>query len=198
MPHEFRATTNLVSPRFLPRPGGLKVVKVVVNTGGVDIKDGTELEDEYFLDDTVTVSGNTMSGRIYQGVATERSDVLISENCIASSMNAGAEAPRRNVTTPWTAAGSPPVSAPPSAPVSGGYWLQAGSFRQHEDADRRRAQLALLGFTSVIQRVAVDDQTWHRVRVGRYRILYSIEDDRLIVTVVKVGDRKDVYRRRPK
>jgi cell division protein FtsN len=69
---------------------------------------------------------------------------------------------------PEPEAGSPPVSAPPSAPVSGGYWLQAGSFRQHEDADRRRAQLALLGFTSVIQRVAVDDQTWHRVRVGPY------------------------------
>jgi mRNA interferase RelE/StbE len=36
----------------------------------------------------------------------------------------------------------------------------------------------------------------YRIRVGRYRILYSIEDDRLIVMVVKVADRKDVYRRR--
>ena len=36
----------------------------------------------------------------------------------------------------------------------------------------------------------------YRLRVGRYRILYAIEDDRLVVTVVKVGDRKDVYRRR--
>ena len=36
----------------------------------------------------------------------------------------------------------------------------------------------------------------YRTRVGRYRILYAIEDDRLIVTVVKVGDRRDVYRRR--
>ena len=36
----------------------------------------------------------------------------------------------------------------------------------------------------------------YRLRVGRFRILYTIEDDRLIVTVVKVGDRKDVYRRR--
>ena len=34
----------------------------------------------------------------------------------------------------------------------------------------------------------------YRVRQGRYRILYRIEDDRLIVFVVKVGDRKDVYR----
>ena len=33
-----------------------------------------------------------------------------------------------------------------------------------------------------------------RVRVGRYRVLYSIEDRRLIVIVLKVGDRKDVCR----
>jgi mRNA interferase RelE/StbE len=33
-----------------------------------------------------------------------------------------------------------------------------------------------------------------RVRVGRYRILYSIEDRRLVIIVLKVGDRKEVYR----
>jgi cell division protein FtsN len=69
---------------------------------------------------------------------------------------------------PEPEAGSAPAAAPAAVPAAGGYWLQAGSFRQHEDADRRRAQLALLGFSSVIQRVAVDDQTWHRVRVGPY------------------------------
>ena len=35
----------------------------------------------------------------------------------------------------------------------------------------------------------------HRVRQGTYRILYVIEDDRLIVTVVRVGHRRDIYRR---
>jgi mRNA interferase RelE/StbE len=34
----------------------------------------------------------------------------------------------------------------------------------------------------------------YRLRVGVYRILYSIEDDKLIVCIVKVGHRKDVYR----
>ena len=34
----------------------------------------------------------------------------------------------------------------------------------------------------------------YRVRHGDYRILYSIEDERLVVYVVKVGHRKDVYR----
>ncbi len=34
----------------------------------------------------------------------------------------------------------------------------------------------------------------YRVRKGRYRIIYSIEDQDLVVLVVKVGHRKDVYR----
>lgn len=33
-----------------------------------------------------------------------------------------------------------------------------------------------------------------RVRVGNFRILYVVEDDKLVVVVVKVGHRKDVYR----
>ena len=33
-----------------------------------------------------------------------------------------------------------------------------------------------------------------RVRIGRYRMLYSIEGRRLVIIVLKVGDRKDVYR----
>jgi cell division protein FtsN len=46
------------------------------------------------------------------------------------------------------------------------YVLQAGSFTQHADADRRRAQLALQGIESTIQRVTIDDKTYHRVRIG--------------------------------
>ena len=34
----------------------------------------------------------------------------------------------------------------------------------------------------------------YRVRIGRYRVLYAVEDRRLVVIVLKVGDRKDVYR----
>lgn len=34
----------------------------------------------------------------------------------------------------------------------------------------------------------------YRVRQGAYRIVYSIEDDRLVVYVVKVGHRSSVYR----
>ena len=37
-------------------------------------------------------------------------------------------------------------------------------------------------------------QERYRLRQGRYRIIYSIQDDELTVWVVKVGHRKDVYR----
>jgi mRNA interferase RelE/StbE len=33
-----------------------------------------------------------------------------------------------------------------------------------------------------------------RIRVGRYRILYSVAEKKLIIIVLKVGHRKDVYR----
>lgn len=37
-------------------------------------------------------------------------------------------------------------------------------------------------------------QERYRIRQGRYRIVYSIQDDELTVWVVKVGHRKDIYR----
>jgi mRNA interferase RelE/StbE len=37
-------------------------------------------------------------------------------------------------------------------------------------------------------------QERYRLRQGRYRIVYSIQDDLLTVWVVKVGHRKHIYR----
>jgi mRNA interferase RelE/StbE len=34
----------------------------------------------------------------------------------------------------------------------------------------------------------------HRVREGQYRILYTIEDDQLIVLVVRIAHRSEAYR----
>lgn len=36
----------------------------------------------------------------------------------------------------------------------------------------------------------------YRIRVGDYRVVYEIRDDVLLVLVVKVGNRRDVYRRK--
>jgi len=34
----------------------------------------------------------------------------------------------------------------------------------------------------------------YRIRDGQYRILYTIDDDKLIVLVVRIGHRSEVYR----
>ena len=48
----------------------------------------------------------------------------------------------------------------------GTYVLQAGSYKNFADADRVRAQLALQGVESKVQKVSVDNDTWHRIRIG--------------------------------
>jgi mRNA interferase RelE/StbE len=37
-------------------------------------------------------------------------------------------------------------------------------------------------------------QQKYRLRQGRYRIIYSVQDDELTIWVVKIGHRKDIYR----
>lgn len=39
------------------------------------------------------------------------------------------------------------------------------------------------------------DNLW-RIRVGDYRIVYQIQDERLVVLILRVGHRRDVYKRR--
>jgi cell division protein FtsN len=46
------------------------------------------------------------------------------------------------------------------------YVLQAGSFSTEKDADRRRAELALHGMESNIQRVKINNKNYYRVYVG--------------------------------
>ena len=33
-----------------------------------------------------------------------------------------------------------------------------------------------------------------RIRIGNYRVIFEIEDDRLIITVISIGHRKDIYK----
>jgi mRNA interferase RelE/StbE len=38
------------------------------------------------------------------------------------------------------------------------------------------------------------EEDLYRIRVGNYRIIYAIQDDQLIVLIVKIGHRREVYR----
>jgi cell division protein FtsN len=48
------------------------------------------------------------------------------------------------------------------------YLLQAGSFRQLEDADRRRAELLLLGLEPTVEEANGDNGRWYRVYLGPF------------------------------
>lgn len=50
----------------------------------------------------------------------------------------------------------------------GPYVLQVGSFRSAEDAERLRAEITLLGLEPSIETVTVNEDTWHRVRIGPF------------------------------
>ena len=77
----------------------------------------------------------------------------------------------------------------------GVYVLQAGSYRNQADADRVRAQLALQGIDAKVQRVAVDTDVWHRVRIGPINDLDELNKVRkqlqaaeVDALVIRVGD----------
>ena len=61
------------------------------------------------------------------------------------------------------------VRKPPTATeLPEPYLLQAGSFRQPDDAERRRAQLLLLGLEPVIEEISGSNGIWFRVYLGPF------------------------------
>ena len=68
-------------------------------------------------------------------------------------------------------------SRPKNASGLESYVLQVASFKSHEEADRLKARLALLGMEAAIQTVSVNGrQTWHRVRLGPFSNVADVED----------------------
>jgi mRNA interferase RelE/StbE len=65
--------------------------------------------------------------------------------------------------------------------------------------DRRRIRDKIDSFTEnlpdPITTKMQGDNPFHRVRVGDYRIIYEIHEDTLVILVLKIGHRKEVYRR---
>ncbi len=74
--------------------------------------------------------------------------------------------PKFEVVIPERERDATPDNQPVALDQPGSYVLQAGSFGQFADADRMKANLAMLGVASRIQKVTIDDSTYHRVRVG--------------------------------
>ncbi len=77
----------------------------------------------------------------------------------------------------------------------GVYVLQAGSYRNEADAYRIRQQLSMQGIDAKVQRVAVDTDVWHRVRIGPVTNLDQLNKLRkqlqaadVDALVIRVGD----------
>jgi cell division protein FtsN len=78
---------------------------------------------------------------------------------------------------------------------AGVYVLQAGSYRNQPDAERVQAQLKLQGIDAKVQRVAVDNDVWHRVRIGPItdlaevnRVRAQLQAAEIDGLVIRVGD----------
>src|SRR5437763_756843 len=82
----------------------------------------------------------------------------------------------------------------------GVYVLQAGSYRSEAEADGTRARLSKLGVDAKVQRVAVDADVWHRVRIGPIsnldelnkvrKQLQAAEGDALVIRIGDGGGRQ--------
>lgn len=65
-----------------------------------------------------------------------------------------------------------------------------------EDRERIQGAIALLGQDPRPPKaIALSGRPCYRVRIGDYRIIYTIEDDVLLVLVLNLGHRRDVYQR---
>jgi cell division protein FtsN len=85
---------------------------------------------------------------------------------------------------------STPASRPPGTAPKQTYLLQVGSFRNGEQADRFRAELAILGLETSIQKVTIDNKdTYHRVRVGPFHDSVALNNARNLLNKQNIDSR---------
>ena len=101
--------------------------------------------------------------------------------------------PKFEVVIPESESDARPDTNPSAVEDPGSYVLQAGSFSGFADADRMKANLALLGIESRIQKVTIDTSTYHRVRIGPIndldelnRVRRQLRDARIEVMVIRM------------
>lgn len=73
------------------------------------------------------------------------------------------------------------------------------ALRKLERQDQRRIQGAIALLSTNPRPPGMKwlrDRDGYRVRVGNYRVLYTIDDEVLVVVVVTLGNRREVYRRK--
>lgn len=91
---------------------------------------------------------------------------------------------------------APPPAAGETATSGERYLIQVGSFQERKEAEQQKANLALLGVESRVEKVTIDDgQTWYRVRIGPEKdpqrvqaILAQLEENEITALVMRVPE----------
>ena len=63
---------------------------------------------------------------------------------------------------------APAIKNTPAATTTEAVFLQAGSFQSAGDADRRRAEVLMLGLNASTQTANIKGSTWYRVHIGPF------------------------------
>jgi mRNA interferase RelE/StbE len=67
-----------------------------------------------------------------------------------------------------------------------------------QKADRARLVASIKDLAEQPKPVGAEKLSGHidlyRIRVGNYRVVYEIDDGQIVITVIKVGHRKEIYR----
>ena len=107
-------------------------------------------------------------------------EVVIPEEEVDAKVEAHARAKTAAAATAPVAESAQTDTRPVEAPAT--YFLQVGSFRNGEQAERFKAELALLGLETNIQKVTINNRdTWHRVRVGPFNSLDALDRARKLL-----------------
>ena len=74
----------------------------------------------------------------------------------------------------------------------------AKALKKIPEPDRKRISKKI---DSLAEQLPIHEETkmkgnnpFHKIRVGDYRIVYEIQDEILVILVIKIGHRKDIYR----
>ncbi len=78
----------------------------------------------------------------------------------------------------------------------------AKTLRKIPKSDQKRIADKIDGLSENLPDPAITkmkgENPFHRIRVGDYRIIYEIQGDILLIVILKIGHRKEVYRHLPK
>ncbi len=73
-------------------------------------------------------------------------------------------------------------------------YLSKIPYKYHEKVKEKIDGLARNPFPPGCKKLKAPEKDQYSIRAGQYRVIYEVHEDELLILVVKIGHRKDVYR----